>query len=44
MDTVKGDILKFGPSDEDVDDRIRWHSLIALGALEKRYPSWATAY
>jgi len=44
MDTVKDDILKCGLSDKDVDDRIRWHSLIALGALQNRYPSWTTAY
>ena len=36
MDTVKDDMLRWGLSDEDVDDRIRWHSLIELGALQDR--------
>ena len=25
--------------DEDVEDRIRWHSLIELGVLHDRHPS-----
>jgi len=37
MGTVKDDILKCGLSDEDVDDRNRWHSLIALGALKNSH-------
>ena len=28
---------------EDVDDRIRWHSVIELGALQDRHPSLTTA-
>jgi len=43
MDRVKDGILKCGLSDEDVDDRIRWYSLMALGSLQNRYPSWTTA-
>ena len=43
MDTVKDDILIWGLLDEDVDDRIRVHSLIDLGALKDRHPSWTTA-
>ena len=43
MDTAKDDMLRWGLSDEDVDDRIRWHSLIELGALQDRYPSRNTA-
>ena len=43
MDTVKDDMLRWGLSDEDVDDRIRWHSLIELGALQDRHPSRTTA-
>jgi len=37
MDTVKDDMLEYGLS--DVDDRIRCHSLIALGALQNRHPT-----
>jgi len=39
MDTVKGDMLKWVFSHEDVDNRIRWHSPIALVALQNRKPS-----
>ena len=40
MDTVKDDMLRWGLSDEDVDDRIRWYSLMELGALQDRHPTW----
>ena len=34
---------EMGVSNEDVDDRIRWHSLIELGALQDHHPSLTTA-
>ena len=37
---AKNDMLRWGLSDEKVDDRIRWQFLIKLGALENRHPSW----
>ena len=39
MDTVRDDKLRWGRLDEDVEDRIRWHSLIELGVLHDRHPS-----
>ena len=42
MDTVKDFMLRWGFLDEDVDDRIRWHSLIELDALQDRHQSWTT--
>ena len=43
MDTVKDDKLRWGRLDEDVEDRIRWHSLIELGVLQDRHPFPTTA-
>ena len=42
MDTVKDDMLRSGFSDEDVDDRIRWHSVIEFSAVQDRHPSRTT--
>ena len=42
MDTLKDDMLRWGLSDEDVDDINRWHSLIELGALQDRQQSKTT--
>ena len=42
-DTIQSDLKKYGLNRSDVDDRVRWHSLIELGSLQNGHPDRTTA-
>ena len=43
LDTVGDDKRRWSLCKEDAEDKIRWHSMIELGASRDRHPSRTTA-